>query len=261
MTRTTSTERIAAYYDAGYESCLRDYVGTNTRIRMANEFLLTHLRRLRPTRVLEVGCGIGSTSYLICEECNWVEVVGVDLSEKRIETARRLFPHDRLQFHVSAMDAIAVDGTFGAIVMMDVYEHIPRARVHAFHDVLARMLAPGGSILLTTPSPLHQARLAATRPDALQIVDETIGVEDIAELARAIGGTITSFNYKAVWHSNDYVHSVIERTPTYERLTDTRTLWQKFLDKPGNLWTIFRSSRERARRERYVRRTLDAGPS
>jgi cyclopropane fatty-acyl-phospholipid synthase-like methyltransferase len=154
------------------------------------------------------------------------------------------------------MDTITVGGTFDAIVMMDVYEHIPRSRVRVFHDVLAGMLTPGGSVLLTTPSPLHQARLAATNPEALQIVDETIGVEEIAELARAIGGTVTSFNYKAVWRSNDYVHTVIERAPRHEKLADKRTVWRKLLDKPGGLWAVFKSTREQGRRERHVRRTL-----
>jgi cyclopropane fatty-acyl-phospholipid synthase-like methyltransferase len=146
--------------------------------------------------------------------------------------------------------------TFNAVVMMDVYEHIPRAKAPAFHEALRRLLDADATILMTTPSPLHQSSLATRHPDALQIVDETIGVEEVAELARAVQGTVTSFRYITVWHTNDYVHSVIERAPAYIRRKDSRNVTQKITDKVPTLWRRMINGRERRRRANYVSRQI-----
>ena len=251
-----STQAIAAYYDAACERCVRDYVHGNARIQHATEFALAELKPHRANRVLEIGCGIGSSSYAMYQSCAGLEVVGVDISESCIELARRLFPHPRLEFRVSAMQTAPVDGEFDAIVMLDVYEHIPRLQVPVFHDVLGKMLSRDGIILLTTPSPLHQARLAETNPAALQIVDETIGVEELARLAHDVDGTLTSFSYKRIWHTNDYVHSVIERAPRYERPQGRHSLGQKLLRKLPALWGAFMANRGRQARSKLVYRQL-----
>jgi hypothetical protein len=103
---------------------------------------------------------------------------------------------------------------------------------------------------------LHQAHLAANHPSALQIVDETLGIGEIDGLARAIGGTVTSFNYHTVWRTNDYVHTIIERRPRDERRGDTRTLARKALDKLPRWWQSQRAGTRRARRAEHVWRTL-----
>jgi cyclopropane fatty-acyl-phospholipid synthase-like methyltransferase len=249
---TPTHEAVAAYYDEDCEHCLRDFVRGNLRAQRATAFALHQLQRHRARSVLEIGCGIGTASYTFCRNCEGLSAFAVDISDKRIEVARRLFRHPRLEFGVSAMDTAPVAARVDAIVMLDVYEHIPRARASAFHQVLAGMLSPDGVIILTTPSPLHQEHLRATNPGALQIVDEIIGAEQIAELARAVGGVVTSFQYQDIWHSNDYVYSVIERQPRYEKRPSARTWRQKLLQKLPHAWDSTRSARARRRRSDFV---------
>ena len=251
---------IAAYYDDGYEGCLRDYVNGNARIRLATDFFLSRLTAQRTEqtlqRVLDVGCGIGNAAYTICKRCDWLEIVGVDISEKRIATAKRLFPHPRLRFHVGSMEVPPEDGPFDVILMMDVYEHIPQGQRTTFHSLLNRLLTANGVVLLTTPSPLHQTHLAESRPEALQIVDEIITVDEIAALAQAVGATVTNFAYTTVWRTNDYVHSALERTPRYERRTAARSLVRKLIDKVPALASIALDDLRRARRAAHVQREL-----
>ena len=255
-TNSASTAAVAAYYDDGSDTCLRDYVQDNWRIRAATEFFVSWLTNLGSRRVLDVGCGIGNAAYEICERCSQTEVSAVDISPKRIELATQLFPHPRLRFAASDMETAPFDTQFDAILMMDVYEHIPRDRVDRFHQVLRQMLAPEGVILLTTPSPLHQAYLKANHPEGLQIVDETLGVSEIDDLARAVGGTVTNFNYHTVWRTNDYVHSVIERRPRYERRVDRRSLVRKALDKLPRWYSAWIAGAARGRRAQLVWRRL-----
>jgi hypothetical protein len=192
----------------------------------------------------------------MCQEYDGLQVVGIDISEKRIDLARRLFLHPRLQFCPGTIETAPVDGAFDAIVMLDVYEHIPRSRVSAFHEALGTMLNREGVILLTTPSSLHQARIAASNPSGLQIVDESIGVEEIAGLARETGGILMSFNHRTVWHTNDYVYSVIERVPRYERPFDHRTTGQKIIGKVPHLFRAMMANRRRRMRSEFVYQRL-----
>lgn len=249
MSETAATE-IAKYYDDGVEGCLRDYVRGNRRIRQAEAFFLSALNRSRPRRVLDVGCGIGSSAYRLCQRSDGVQVVAVDISERRIAVARDLFQHPNLSFKVSAMDAPLGEGAFDAVVMMDVYEHIPRTRVKAFHHEVANLLTPDGLVLMTMPSPLHQARLAAERPDALQIVDETITAREIVQFADDIGAMVTQFRFQDVWMTNDYIHAALERAPSHQRLLYRRTVADRVIQKvPLFIQDVSERMRRRRRAE------------
>lgn len=104
---------------------------------------------LRGKRALDVGCGAG----LLCEPlARWgAEVTGVDAAAESIAVARA---------HAAAM-GLAIDyrsgelaehglGTFDLVTSMEVLEHT--ADKPAFLSGLARHLAPGGLLVLSTPN-------------------------------------------------------------------------------------------------------------
>lgn len=218
---------IASYYDIFFERCLTDYIFGNDRIA-AGINRATSVVMPGTSTLLDVGCGIGITSATLAERFPHLTVHGVDISPRRIASAQSLFAKENLLFDVSDMRDTPRYAPYDVVTMFDVYEHIPRNARCEFNAVLARSLGPNGTLVVTTPTELHQRHLAQHKPTALQIVDEMVRLEDLAELARDVGGTVVRYEFVSIWNSHDYCHTVIHRNPGYQPLTWTRqdrTLW------------------------------------
>jgi len=209
---TASVVEIADFYDEFNARLLRDYVIGNPRVDAAVQRVISVITP-NTRNVLDVGCGIGTSSAEYLQRAPWIEVVGVDISPANINTASKLFTNSKLRFCVSDMSEAPADAPFDLIAMLDVYEHVPREHWPTFNQVIARSLGECGVVVMTTPSPLHQEYLRAHKPDGLQIVDETVELKDIVQLAADIGATITLYEWVNVWRTNQYVHVVLERQP------------------------------------------------
>jgi glycosyltransferase involved in cell wall biosynthesis/SAM-dependent methyltransferase len=106
-------------------------------------------------RVLDVACGQGFGTKLLVE---WgaSEVVGVDISEEAIGTARRIFGHDKIRFLVG--DAHSVERVldskdrFDLIVSLETIEHLRRP--DQFLAGIKRLLSDGGAIVISCPNDL-----------------------------------------------------------------------------------------------------------
>jgi ubiquinone/menaquinone biosynthesis C-methylase UbiE len=136
-----------------------------------------------PARILDIGTGTGMVALELAGTYPDAEVVGVDLSERMIEEARRKTrPEggDRVRFEVvDAADLPYEDGAFDLVTQMS---------VPAFYDETARVTAPGGHLVvissLGAATPLH------TPPDALRSGYERRG---LTEVARGDAGRGTYF--------------------------------------------------------------------
>src|SRR4051812_34507544 len=71
-----------------------------------------------PKRVLDVGCGDGTSTALIAERWPDAEVVGIDKSRDSLGRARQMYPHGdwilgdvRNWFSVEGYDAIVASGS------------------------------------------------------------------------------------------------------------------------------------------------------
>ena len=96
-------------------------------------------------RVVELGCGPGRiAAYLHRLE---VEVSGVDLSPAMIDLARVTYPW--LRFDVGSMDDLDLgDASLAAIVSWYSVIHAAPSEVPGYFAEFARVLAPGGYLLL-----------------------------------------------------------------------------------------------------------------
>lgn len=115
-------------------------------------FVREAVTALRPTRVLDVGCGDGRMLQLLRGVVP--ERVGVDPSEKAIRFARAFNP----DAECVAGTADDVPGTFDVVTCVETLEHIPDAQVEPFVRSLAARLAPGGALVVSVPStarPVH----------------------------------------------------------------------------------------------------------
>jgi SAM-dependent methyltransferase len=97
-----------------------------------------------PQRALDLGTGTGVAAKAVAERFPEAEVTGLDLSPAMIEEAGRRLPEQlagRVRFAVADASALPVaDGSVELVTLMNM---IP------FFDELARVTAPGGTVVLS----------------------------------------------------------------------------------------------------------------
>ena len=96
--------------------------------------------------VLDVGCGPGTVAGHLAHRLG-VPARGIDLSPAMVERARRA--HPGLAFDVGEMGALAVaDGSVAGLVAWYSLIHVPAERRQDVVHEFARVLRPGGHVLL-----------------------------------------------------------------------------------------------------------------
>lgn len=110
----------------------------------------------QPLRVLDAGTGFGQYTYFITKRYPNVHVLAVDIKQNYLDNARYFFdktPQARqVEFAYEDLTDLRIDGPFDFILSVDVLEHIEDDRA-VFHH-FARVLRPGGYVLINTPSDL-----------------------------------------------------------------------------------------------------------
>ena len=138
-----------------------------------------------PARVLDLGTGTGLAAFLLARRFPEAEVVGVDVSERMIEQARRNTPPElaaRLRFeHADAARLPYPDGSFQLVSL---------ANMIPFFDELARVVAPGGSVVFSfsggAGTPIYVAS------DVLRRELSSRGFTDFADFAAGMGTALVA---------------------------------------------------------------------
>jgi SAM-dependent methyltransferase len=108
-------------------------------------------RRLLPgARVLEIGCGAGDFAARMAEG-GARSVIGQDFAPVAVDRAIGRFRQENLSFEVGDIESIRYPRDhFDVVVSCETVEHVAHPR-RAISE-LARVLRPGGTLLLTTPN-------------------------------------------------------------------------------------------------------------
>jgi ubiquinone/menaquinone biosynthesis C-methylase UbiE len=97
-----------------------------------------------PRRVLDLGTGTGVVALALADRYPAADILGIDLSPGMIDEARRKVPSElagRVGFELGDASALgSPDATFDLVVLSNM---IP------FFDELARVVAPGGTLVLS----------------------------------------------------------------------------------------------------------------
>ena len=112
-------------------------------------------RPLDGKSALDVGCGAGLLAETLARL--GAEVTAIDAAPELIEVARQHAADQGLKIDYRAVAVEAVDGRFDLITALEVIEHV--ADPQAFVAALARRLAPGGLLILSTPNATGWSKL------------------------------------------------------------------------------------------------------
>lgn len=164
------------------------YIDKLNTVMDRHQWVFNSIDRLIPQNisVLDLGCGTGITSRYLAYGGR--DVVAVDLSPVLIEHAKTYNSHfNAVEYYVSDIKDFKATGTFDAILMVDVLEHILTESLPDLFQTLSSLSHENTKIYLNIPSGDVMRWLRENKPDDLQIVDNAISTERILELFLRIG--------------------------------------------------------------------------
>jgi SAM-dependent methyltransferase len=138
--------------------------------------------------VCDLGCGPGHIGAFLA--AHGVDAVGIDLSAGMVAQARLTYP--ALSFSQGNMTALALpDDTFTGIVCFYALIHVPRSQVATALLEMARVLVPGGALLVAVHGgrgTLHADEIVGQPAD----LDATLfSLAELCELIQRAGFAIT----------------------------------------------------------------------
>lgn len=109
-----------------------------------------------PIRVLDAGTGFGQYAYFVARAFPNAKVLAVDVKEDYLARAERYIQTtpqaSQVRFAMDDLTALRAEGPFDLVLSVDVMEHIERDRAVFRH--FARVVRPGGHVVINTPSDL-----------------------------------------------------------------------------------------------------------
>lgn len=111
--------------------------------------LMEFIRQQPPGRALDLGCGTGTNAITLA--MNGWQATGVDFAWRAIHLARRKAKKAGVQpvFRVGDVTRLrGVSGSFDLILDIGCFHSLPEDGRMAYRDNIARLLAPGGTLLL-----------------------------------------------------------------------------------------------------------------
>jgi SAM-dependent methyltransferase len=135
-------------YSTGYMSGFTD-VYEYCRVKSVSSVLRGIASSFQPKMVLDVGCGQGRYTALLRECFPAASVTGVDFSPVAVEMAKHNIPD--AAFVVGRAEDLSslAPSSFDFLLSIEVLEHVED--VHQTISEFARVLAPKGQLLVTTP--------------------------------------------------------------------------------------------------------------
>jgi SAM-dependent methyltransferase len=144
----SAVEQNMAFYRVFWEEA-PDFIRYNPGARHRRRMILDLLRAEPFDSLLDVGCGSGELLALVGRTWPGVKTLaGADLSAEQVERNRQRMP--KVDFVALELQGASLPRTFDVVVCSEVIEHFDDARAAIAN--LARMVSPGGRLLVTCPA-------------------------------------------------------------------------------------------------------------
>jgi SAM-dependent methyltransferase len=102
-------------------------------------------------RILDLGCGFGLFAAYFGQTQPMREIVGVDMSARRVEMAARVAGSlglERYRFMVGDVRSLDLEGGFDACYILDVMHHVPADAQRSVLERIRDLLVPGGTLVI-----------------------------------------------------------------------------------------------------------------
>ena len=191
---------------------LRDRLTILARLIFCARSIMQVLEQHLPDRglVLDLGCGYGVISHLVSTEYPHRAVMGVDMSSRRIEIARRSVAHRKnMTFHIGNIREIQVPHC-DAVIMIDILSMLPYQIQEQLLIRCYEKLRDGGVLLVkdTCKSPYWKYAYVyfedmfktKMRVFGKEITEHSLhfwGVQEFVELLERIGFRATAIPLKS----------------------------------------------------------------
>lgn len=217
-----SSEDHASSARAVYDVAAEAYVQfAGTEINSATEHPIDRsllgafielVQRQAVSRAADVGCGPGRVASLMAD--HGLDVVGVDVSPAMVAIASAAHPN--IDFIEGQLDALPIDSRAlaGAVCWYSII-HTPRNRLVGAFEELARVLVPGGHLLIVFQSegdPVHRRDAYGS---GLPLTSYRHSVSDVVGRLEESGFTISTTVTRApeLEHETTTQSFVIARSP------------------------------------------------
>lgn len=134
----------------GYRALEGATGGDGTARLFVDRYLVPHLAPFRHEAILEIGAGTGVTLRAL-GQAGFTQVSGVDLSASQVEVAVGNGIPVELADGLTALAARA-PGSLGAILALDVLEHLTLDELLRLMELAADRLRPGGVLVVRVPN-------------------------------------------------------------------------------------------------------------
>jgi ubiquinone/menaquinone biosynthesis C-methylase UbiE len=134
---------------------------TEAKASILLELAQRHLGDTTKLTALDIGCGVGLTDKLLCDQLG--ELHGVDISESAVRSASETNP----KAHYSGYDGSTLpfpESCIDLVFAINVLHHVPVTSRERFVQEMSRVVKPGGATVIFEHNPLNPlTRLAVTR--------------------------------------------------------------------------------------------------
>jgi trans-aconitate 2-methyltransferase len=187
-------------------------LGVNIRHRT----IFKNLKKLglKPdSNVLEIGCGIGTVSSLILKHIPKGNFTGVDISTESIAQAKKFnAQYANAEFIVNDMSSFNHRTKFDFVVLPDVLEHIPVDQHSNLFKTISEVTTPEVTVLINIPEPFTLDWVRRNKPEALQIIDQSLSIQDLANHIYPSGFYIFSISpYGLQYEHEEYLSIVLKK--------------------------------------------------
>lgn len=184
-------------------------------------------------KILEIGCGIGTVTYLLHQLFPHAYILAIDSSRESIAWAQHHFISQKnIAFDCRDILTFESHESFDLIVFPDVLEHIPLQNHTELFRKIDKYLEKNGKIVIHIPAPNYLAYLHLHHPASLQPIDQPLFFHEWLPVLCEYFELIYLEQY-AIWEEpSDYVFLLLEKKEVRHTYTPKQSsvyekIWQR----------------------------------